>query len=123
MMLKKTIVLEADASNPSEDSTTHEVVCIRAESVYDVVVIPDVHLGYCGICRSERLCGVPFGIVVEVIFITTNSHRLVKWVVSPLLRIANISLRFEGSCSAHSVIVDLVSSTNHDMKRTLLMYS
>lgn len=121
MVLEQAIIFEADATNTSEDWTSHEVVCIRAKPIYNVMVIPNVDLWYRRVCRCEWLGTVPSDIVVKVVFVAVCSHLIAEGEVSSLVRTANIGPWFKWSIHSHAVIVNLVTATDHDMERLLLM--
>ena len=49
MVLKEEVVFMRYSSNPAEDWTLHEVVCVASEAVDDVVIVPDIELRYLSI--------------------------------------------------------------------------
>lgn len=59
MVLEKHVVLVSDTTDASENIALHEVVDIRAKSVDNVVVIPDIDLGNLAIGSSKGLSAVP----------------------------------------------------------------
>lgn len=54
MVLKKHIVFMRASTDPAEDIAFHEIIDIRPEPIYDIVVVPNVHLSH----DRERLHGV-----------------------------------------------------------------
>lgn len=122
-MLEETVVFEADTAYASKDGASHEMIRIRAEPIDDIVVVPDVDLRYLRIRRSERLGAIPSNVVVEVIFVAVFPHALIKWVVSSFGGIGNPRPLFQWPIHANSIVVDLVTTADHDMEGFLMVDS
>lgn len=123
VVLEEAVVLEANPTNASEDGAFHEAVCVGAKSVDNVMVVPDIDLrnGCIGTC--ERLGAIPADIVLEVVFVAVGPHLVVKRKVSSLVRVANVCPGLERAIDSNTIIVDLITATNHDMEGSLFVRS
>lgn len=144
MVLEKEVVLVSNTTNPTKDGALHKVVCIAAEAVDNVMIVPDVQLRDLRVRRLEGLLAVPTGIVVEVVLIAFGTHFLIERKITSLYGIVNVCPRLryqtsamsskrasqieketylERSIDTHAIIVDLVPTSNHDMKRALFVHA
>lgn len=55
-MLKQGVILICNASKTTEDRRSHEVIGVGAETIDNVVIVPNVNLRYLSIGPSKRLC-------------------------------------------------------------------
>jgi len=85
------------------------------------VVIPDVDLGNGSVCRGEGLSAVPSYVIVIVILVTLGSHLVVEGEMSPLMRVADVDPWLERTIDLDPVVVDLVTTTYHDVERPLFV--
>jgi len=122
-MLEETVIFETNTTNASEDRAFHEVVCVGAEAINDVVVVPYVDLGDCGVPACERFSAVPSDIVLEVVLVALSPYLVAKGKCLSLVRIANRSPGLERAVDSNSIVVDLIATTYHDMEGTLFVGS
>src|SRR5204863_9951307 len=121
VVLEQAVILEGNAPDAAKDGTLHEMIGIGTESVNDIMVVPDVDLGYLRVCTGKRLRPVPLYIVIEIIIIASCSHLVWERMYSSLMRVGNFGPGFQWTIHPYSIIVDLVATANHDMKRPFLM--
>lgn len=123
VVLEKQVVLVRHTTNASEHGTLHEVISVRAKTVDDVVVVPDVDLRDLAVRVGEGTLSVPPHVVVEVIFVAVAAHRLRKRVLATLVWVTDSRPRLQRSVYTHSVIVDLIASTKHNVERLLFVHA
>lgn len=123
MVLKEEVVFVRDTTDSSEDGALHEVVGVGAESVDDVVIVPDVHLSNLAVGSRERLLAIPPDVVVEVVLVAVGAHLLAEGVFASFVGARDVRPRLQRAIHSDSVIVDLITSSNHDVKRSLLVHA
>lgn len=122
-MLEQAVVLEADSTKATEYSTSHEMVGVRTKPVNDVVVIPNIDLGDLSVGRCKRLGRIPSHVVFKIVLVALISQIFAKWIVSSLPRIGDCCPFLQRALNTNRVIVDLITSSDHDMERALLVGS
>lgn len=123
MVLEEQVVLVSYTTNTSENSTSHEVISITAETINNVVVVPDIKLRNLTVGEGKGLGSVPADVVVEVVFVTLCAELFVEREMSSLVRRTNVSPGSQRTVNSDTVVVDLVTTTNHDVERLLLMHA
>ena len=122
MVLKEEVVLMRHASNSAEDGALHKVVGVAAEAVDDVVVVPYVELRDLSIRHAKGVGVVPAHVVVEVILIASRAHVFVEGELAAFARVRNGRPWLERAVRTNRIIVDLIPTANHNMKRLLLVH-
>ena len=123
MMLEQEVVLVCNSTDSSENSAVHEVVGIRAETIDDVVIIPDVDLGNLAVGSRKWLVAIPLHVVVEVVLVALIAHLLVKGKFASLVGVSNICPGLQRPIDSYTVIVNLITSANHDMEWFLFVHA
>lgn len=120
-MLEEAIVLERDTANATEDGTFHELVSVRAETINDVVIIPDIDLRNRSVGRRKRFSAIPADVIVEVVLVAILTHLVVEWKDTTFVRVGDLCPGFEWAIHSNAIIVNLVTPSDHDMKGTFLV--
>jgi hypothetical protein len=123
VVLKEEVVFVRNTANSPEYSALHEVIGVRAEAVNDVMVVPDVDLWNLAVRSREGALAIPPDVVVEVVLVAVIAHLLAEGILAALVWVANGRPFLERAIDTHSIVVDLVASTNHDMERPLLVHA
>src|SRR4051812_39259356 len=112
-----------NSANTPEHSAVHEVVGVGAEAIDDVVVIPDIDLGNLAVGSRKGLVAIPPDIVVVIVLVAFIAHLPIERIFASFVRVANVGPGLERAIYSHSVIVDLVASTDHHVKGSLLVHT
>lgn len=98
-----------------------------------VMIVPDVDLGNLSIDRRKRRRVIPADVILQVVIVTFSTQRLRKRIISALLGIANVGpgtqrtadtdtfvyqqqFRLLSSFGNPTIVVDLVTSSDHDVE-------
>lgn len=111
------------ASDTAEHRSLHEVVRVRPKTIDDVVVIPDVELWDLAIGAGKRLGAVPLDVIVVVVLVALRAHCLIKRIFAPLASAVDFRPGLQRPICADAVVVDLISTSDHDMERLLRVNS
>jgi hypothetical protein len=87
------------------------------------VVVPDVDLGDLAVSSGEGRVAIPLDVVVVVVFVAVGTHLLAEWEFPSLMRTVDVGPGLERAVYSHSVIVDLVASSNHDVEGSLFVHA
>lgn len=85
------------------------------------MVIPDIDLGNLAVGRRERRCIIPAEIVLEIIIITLSTKLLWEGVLLTLLGVADARPSAQGTVDSDAIVVDLVTTSHHDVERRSFM--
>lgn len=139
MVLEEHIVLVRCTTNTAEDVAAHELADIGSEAINDllrcqlgfghisccythVMVIPDVDLCNLSIYGREWCLVIPLEIVLEVVVVAFCSQLLRERILSSLLRALDIRPWAKRAVNSNSVVVDLITASDHDMPWSLAVF-
>jgi hypothetical protein len=114
-------ILVSNAANASEDVASHKMISIGPEAVDYIMVIPNVELWNASISTLERFQPVPANVVVKIMLIASLTQVLIERELPSLTRIRDIRPCFQRPGNAHIIIVNLITTTKHNMERILLV--
>ncbi|KAI6764540.1 hypothetical protein HG530_008329 [Fusarium avenaceum] len=98
------------------------VVRIRSISVKNVMVIPHIDHGDLRACKTEQPLGEPHAISLKVEVLQLSLHVRSESGSVLMDRVANVKPLFEeATFFRDTVVVDLVTTTNHKMERSALV--
>lgn len=123
VMLKEAIIFETDATNASKDGAFHKMIGVGTKSVDNIVIIPDIDLWDACIGSCERLGAIPSNVILEVKLVTPAAHVVVEREMLSFPWVLDCSPFLQGAFDSNIVIVDLVTTTDHHMERSLFMGS
>ena len=115
------IALVSHSANSAKDSTAHKVISVGAETINDIMVIPDVQLSDAAIGTLERLLAIPANVIIEIIVVALGAQFLAEEEIASLLGIANSGPFSQRTVNSHAIVVDLITATNHDVKGLVAM--
>ena len=111
------------SSNATEDGALIEIMRVRSKAVYDIVIIPYVNLRYFTISCCERLCAVPFDVIVEIMLVTCFTKLHWEKMFLPLARIIHVAPGLQRTRNAYAIVIDLITAADHDMYGIAVMDS
>jgi hypothetical protein len=99
-------------TNTTENCTAHEMVRIRAETINDIMVIPNIQLRNSAVGAFERLSSIPQDVVVEIVIVAPLAQVFAKEKIASLLGIGDGCPLVQRPVNPYSIIVDLIATSN-----------